>query len=414
VRLEGSLDAFSLPDIFQLLSFTKKTGALHLRRADVHGVVYFTAGSVTGGLSDDARQALGRRLIGSGRVEGAAISAAVDRVVNGGGANGGGIGLVRALSEAGAVDENVLREALAEQIVDAVFDLLRWPDGDFAFALDEGNPDDIGLALPVDELVAEARRRIEYWGQISTVVPSREAVLALAPAPSSDPVVSRDEWRLLGLVDGRRSVADLVSMTGRGEYALVAALAALVERGLLVLASASDGDSAGRLLRHLALLSPLESARGTGAQTPTAPAPVAAVRAAAAPAPSQQPADAGQTAYPHVNESAREMADAASRSFVPQAVAPMQRAPEAATAGAASVASIPPDQRNVTPARPETVVPRRRPDFPDDVPSQGSGVGAVMGSAATAPATAPATSIERDPSVNKSLLLRLIAGVRGL
>ncbi len=32
MKLEGTLDAFSLPDIFQLLSFTKKTGTLHLRR----------------------------------------------------------------------------------------------------------------------------------------------------------------------------------------------------------------------------------------------------------------------------------------------------------------------------------------------------------------------------------------------
>ena len=31
MKLEGSLDAFSLPDIFQLLSFTKKSGGLHLR-----------------------------------------------------------------------------------------------------------------------------------------------------------------------------------------------------------------------------------------------------------------------------------------------------------------------------------------------------------------------------------------------
>ena len=28
MKLEGTLDAFSLPDIFQLLSFTKKTGTL--------------------------------------------------------------------------------------------------------------------------------------------------------------------------------------------------------------------------------------------------------------------------------------------------------------------------------------------------------------------------------------------------
>ncbi|MDQ1725676.1 MAG: hypothetical protein QOG52_2704, partial [Frankiaceae bacterium] len=332
MRLEGSLDAFSLPDIFQLLSFTKKTGALHLRRADVHGVVYFTAGSVTGAVSDDARQALGRRLIGSGRVEGAAVSAAVDRVVN-----GGGLGLVRALSEAGAVDENVLREVLAEQIVDSVFDLLRFPDGDFAFGVDEGNPDDIGLALPVDELVAEARRRIDYWTQISQVVPSREAVLALAPAPENDPVVSRDEWRLLGLIDGRRSVNELVSVTGKGEYALVASLAALVERGLLVLASASDGDAAGRLMRHLALLGPLESAFAS-ASPPPPPAPVSRAPIASVPDPVAHP----------VVESARELADAASRSFVPQATAPMQRAAESISTSP-SVASIPPDERNVTP-----------------------------------------------------------------
>ena len=48
MKLEGSLDAFSLPDIFQLLSFTKKTGGLHLAHDGSDGVVYFTGGQVTG------------------------------------------------------------------------------------------------------------------------------------------------------------------------------------------------------------------------------------------------------------------------------------------------------------------------------------------------------------------------------
>ncbi len=33
MKLEGSLDAFSLPDIFQLLSFTKKSGVSACTRA---------------------------------------------------------------------------------------------------------------------------------------------------------------------------------------------------------------------------------------------------------------------------------------------------------------------------------------------------------------------------------------------
>ena len=63
VKLEGSLDAFSLPDIFQLLSFTKKSGGLHLRRAATHGCVHFRDGAVTGATSDDGRQALARRIL---------------------------------------------------------------------------------------------------------------------------------------------------------------------------------------------------------------------------------------------------------------------------------------------------------------------------------------------------------------
>jgi hypothetical protein len=71
----------------------------------------------------------------------------------------------------------------------------------------------------------------------------------------------------------------------------------------------------------------------------------------------------------------------------------------------------------VTPVRTEPFLPRRRPDHPEDQALNApilSTVGPVVGSTAVAAEPAPAPHIERDPSVNKSLLLRLIAGVRGL
>ena len=59
-----------------------------------------------------------------------------------------------------------------------------------------------------------------------------------------------------------------------------------------------------------------------------------------------------------------------------------------------------------------------RPTVAAGPPSMHASVGDVQGSVAMQPAPelvpAPALYIERDPSVNKSLLLRLIAGVRGL
>ena len=77
MKLEGSLDAFSLPDIFQLLSYTKKTGGLRLAHAGGHGVVYFTDGAVTGASAERARQSLARRVVGLGLVTDEQLSEAV-------------------------------------------------------------------------------------------------------------------------------------------------------------------------------------------------------------------------------------------------------------------------------------------------------------------------------------------------
>src|SRR4051794_40467492 len=102
MTLEGSLDAFSLPDIFQLLAFTKKTGALQISGPVTRGVVHFATGSVTGATSDIGRQALGRRLVGAGLLDDAQLAAALDAATE-----DPGTGLGRAALDAGAIDDGV-------------------------------------------------------------------------------------------------------------------------------------------------------------------------------------------------------------------------------------------------------------------------------------------------------------------
>src|SRR3954470_17834271 len=120
MRLEGTLDAFSLPDIFQLLSYTKKTGTLHLRRDGdqfvQHGVVHLRDGAVTGGRGDAACQALGRRLVGAGIVQDEVLADAVEDVLD-----NPGRGLAKAIAETGKLDPALLTSLAAEQATDAVF-----------------------------------------------------------------------------------------------------------------------------------------------------------------------------------------------------------------------------------------------------------------------------------------------------
>jgi hypothetical protein len=376
VKLEGSLDAFSLPDIFALLSMTKKTGGLHLRREGAHGVVWLTTGALTGGASDVNRQALARRLIGSGQVSDEALQSAIDQA-----AADDAVGVARAVQQAGVLDEGVLHDLVAEHIVDTVFDLLRWPDGEFAFAVDEANPDDVGVSRQVDDIVTEARRRLESWGAVAATIPSPQTVLGLATTPPDDPQLSRDEWALFALIDGQRTVGDVVALCGRGDYNVVSALADLVNRGLLRTADGEDGVQA--LLRRHSLLARLETAAPAAPSAPAAPEPTAT-------APVEEPAAKAPAGEEYADEP---VAEVTSISAPRTPIVPAQGG----------------DREEVTPKRPEPFLPKRQPEHPEPIPAK---VAASAGGAATA--AAPSPLIERDPSVNKSLLLRLIAGVRGL
>ena len=376
MKLEGSLDAFSLPDIFALLSMTKKTGGLHLRRDGAHGVVWLTTGALTGGASDVNRQALARRLIGSAQVNDDALQAAIDQA-----ASDDTVGVARAVQQAGALDEGALHDMVSEHIVDTVFDLLRWPDGEFSFAVDEANPDDVGVSRQVDEVVTEARRRLESWGTVAATIPSPQTVLSLSTTPPDDPQLTRDEWALLALIDGQRTVGEVVGLCGRGDYNVVSALADLVNRGLLRAGDGEDGVQA--LVRRHSLLARLETA-------------------APAPAPAEAETEAETETEIEPEPAATAEAPPAEEPVAPVTSINAQRAPIVpAQAG---------EREEVTPQRPEPFLPKRQPDHPEPIPAK---VAAAAGGAAAA-AAAPSPLIERDPSVNKSLLLRLIAGVRGL
>jgi hypothetical protein len=384
VRLEGSIDAFSLPDIFSLLSMTKKSGGLHLRRDGAHGVVWFTTGALTGGAADVSTQSLARRLIGAGLVDDDALTAAVAH------ATADDVGVGRALQVQGTIDDGVLHEVSSEHIVDTVFDLLRWPDGDFAFVIDEPNPDDVGVSRQVDDVVTEARNRLEAWSEVSTTVSSPQTVLSQAANPPVELQLSRDDWTLLALVDGRRTVADIVRLLGRGEYAVVSCLADLMTRGLLVVA---DIDMAGDLARRLSLLSSAETAEPGAAEVDVVPDPDLEPEVAPEPPVVAVPAQPTHTDV-----------DGQDGGLISDIDAPAEVAPSKPLSRVASS-----EDRDVTPLRSEAVLPPRQVDFPE--PPMARPLAAAVGAT---PAAALAASIERDPSVNKSLLLRLIAGVRGL
>lgn len=374
MRLDGSLEDFGLPDVLQLLAQTQKTGALHLSAAESErkGVIRIGGGNVDGASSDLRRQSLARRLIGAGLVNDDVLSAAAEEV------RAGAPSLVRALLDRAGLPSDEVTRVASDQATDAVCELLRWSAGTFSFFIGEVDPEGLGLALRAEELVAEGQRRMQVWPTLTSHIPSPDSVLRLAAAPAFDPSCSREEWGMLAMVDGSRTVSEIVALLGRSDFAVAGALAALVERGLLTVVE--PGGGLADLQRRQAVIAGIEG--GDGASAVAAPPPAATPAdtpaPAAAPPPAAPVADVPQTrGETVVVEPAPASAPVTAHTQAPVADQPM-------TAGSAALDFA---------REPATATPQ-----PQD---------------AAVPATDAAVR-GLDSAVTKSLVLRLIAGVRGL
>ena len=359
MRLDGSLEDFGLPDVLQLLSQTGKSGTLHLQAAgnDRRGLIRLGTGAIDGAYSDLSRQALARRLVGSGLVTDEALEGAANDV------RAGAPSLVRALLDRAGLPADDVNRIATDQATDAVCELLRWSVGTFSFLVGEDDPDGLALGLRAEELVGEGQRRMQVWPTLTNQIPSPDTVLRLAASPAFDPSCTREEWGLLALVDGSRSVNEIVALLGRSEFAVAGALAALVERGLLTVNA--SGSGLADLQRRQAIIAGIEDG-ASKASFPSAPAPAATAAS-----------DRIEIPVVHDVPPARE----STPENVPAPA--MSSASMHLTQGSAALDMAPViNEQAVAPA-----VEQTRPD------------GAVRG---------------LDSAVTKSLVLRLIAGVRGL
>lgn len=394
MALRGNLRDFSLPDVFQLVTLSGKTGVLRMKREDAEGSVWFRDGAVFFAQSDWQREPLGTRLVTAGKTTPSALTKALEiqRAEPAGGRRLGQI-----LVDEGYVTDKVLEAFVQEQIQDTIFDLFRWDEGDFDFeTLDSIPEEDIGLSVSIENVVMEGSRRLEEWNRIKKKIPSMDIVFKMATAPGEgtfDISLKPTEWTLLLKVDGTRAVAELARETGRTDFEVARIVYGLFSAGLLEVASDEE------VARLRAERESLDAAIAAPAEVAVASVPVSDWAAPLA-------APAAAAAAPHIVEEPAFLSteqEAASAQDVsvfqemmgavleaPAETPPMSRAVEPTVEPTASIAA--PAAPGVTPAEPALPAASAVYVFEDEV--------AVSEPPAPAEAVAPVVAPEAEASAN--------------
>ena len=189
--LSGTLDDFTLADIFRLLSWSKRTGSLQVERRAGTGRVLFRSGEIYYAESSLSREPLGQKLIRAGALTEGQLRRALDEHA----ANGKRVGQI--LVEKGDVTQSQLEAAVRSQIEDAVFDLLSWETGEFTWEPDYEIDVEMPIFVSVENLIMEASRRLDELEVIRRAVYIADRAFEAVAARLRPGMTEREvAWRL--------------------------------------------------------------------------------------------------------------------------------------------------------------------------------------------------------------------------
>jgi hypothetical protein len=234
MALEGTFKDFHVADIVQLIGLQRKTGTLTLEGEEDTLAIAFQDGAVT--WAQSTRVPWEQRMLQVLEARGLVTAAQLQEALNA--QKEGKQKQSVVLAEKGILQKKDWDAVLAREVEEAVFRPFRWSTGRYRFA-PEGS---VGVAegkigpLGAENVLMEGIRRVDEWPMILGKIPSRAMVLKVGSGVGNiyAKKVEPNEVKMLDLVDGKRTVQELVDASELGEFEAMRNLASLMTTGAVV------------------------------------------------------------------------------------------------------------------------------------------------------------------------------------
>ena len=241
MSLSGNLKTVAFPDILQLLATGKKTGILECRTNTRQKEVAFKDGNIIHASSvNTAEDLLGNMLLKRGRISKTDLERAISLHKQ------TGRQLGTTLIDMNLFSKEEIGECLKLQIEEIVYNLFSWKEGDFIFhegAMPKNTP--FLIELSTMSVIMEGTRRIDEWMEIQKVLPPDDAILRIAISPKTNReelTISVDEFRLLAMINGERTLPELIDLSPMGEFVTCRAVYRLIINNLVEVGGRRQGE----------------------------------------------------------------------------------------------------------------------------------------------------------------------------
>jgi hypothetical protein len=240
--LSGLLTTMSLPDLLQWASRGQKTGTLLIRDERVSKKIHFLGGIIIGSSSTDPGDYLGQVLLSEGVITEENLREAMEVQAR------TKVMLGRLLVQRGLLTEDRVAAVLRHKAEETIYSLFLWTDGTFEFHEGALPPDEqVRIKVQVEEVLLEGIRRYDTSRKIRELLPHNDLVLARTTVPlPADIAAKAFPSRIYGLVDGRRSLNDIILEAHSSEFNVCQVLYILVQRGYAAPVAGAARSTAAR------------------------------------------------------------------------------------------------------------------------------------------------------------------------
>lgn len=248
--LQGNIEKFTLPEIFQLIASSRKSGTLGIQKDDSIVMVYFKEGEIIYGYGPRQTFHLGQLLKDREIISEQQLEQAVE--IQAKTENSKRLGEI--LTSRGFIDRADLETVIRKQVEELLFSLLSWQTGSFKFYENQYPTDEeITVRLSVENVILEGLRRIDEINLVKDTFSDFKEVYTISAAQGErtrDVSLQAKEWNVMALVDGHRSVDEICHLSCTDRHETLKKLAQLKLAGIITKTDHME-SSTGSNLEHM-------------------------------------------------------------------------------------------------------------------------------------------------------------------
>ncbi|MFH1687474.1 MAG: DUF4388 domain-containing protein [bacterium] len=231
--LQGRIERFTLPEIFQLVAASRKSGTLGIQRDDSIVMVYFKEGEIVYGYGPRQTFHLGQLL----KDKGVITSGQLDEAVSTQAKTENSKRLGEIMISRNFIDRADLNGVVKQQVEELLFSLMAWDSGSFKFYENQFPTDEeITVKISVENVILEGLRRLDELNMAKETLPDLNLVYTISAAQKGRArqiSLEAAEWNLMALVDGHRTLNEVLQLAPCGREEALRLLAHLKLAGII-------------------------------------------------------------------------------------------------------------------------------------------------------------------------------------